>query len=310
MTVSPALTIVITGPTAVGKSAFALEVAGALGAEIISADSRQVYHYMDIGTGKPTIAERARAPHHLIDVAYPNETYSIARYQQQADAALAAIHARGRRALIVGGSPHYVQALVDRLQPAPSSALLRAWLERSDGAGFAGALDRWLRMLDPEAAERIDRRNRRRVLRAIEVALLTGRPFSEAGRQRRPAAPVVWIGLRVDRETLHRRIERRVRAMLEAGWLEEVRRLLMMGFAPSLPAMSATGYAELAAVVQGRASLLEAVQRTQHATHAFVRRQETWLRADGRIEWLDATATPGDLVEQLLTTHPELRHNG
>lgn len=307
---SPGLTIVITGPTAVGKSAFALELAGALGAEIISADSRQVYHYMDIGTAKPTIAERARAPHHLIDVAYPNEAYSIARYQQQADAALAEIHARGRRACIVGGSPHYVQALVDRLQPAPSSAPLRAWLQRSDIAGPAGVLDRWLRMLDPEAAERIDPRNRRRVLRAIEVALLTGRPFSEAGRRRRPAAPVVWIGLRVDRETLHRRIERRVHAMLEAGWLEEVRRLLMMGFAPSLPAMSATGYAELAAVVQGRANLPDTVQRIQHATHAFVRRQETWLRADGRIEWLDATATPSDLVEQLLTTHPELRHNG
>jgi tRNA dimethylallyltransferase len=282
-----------------------MDLAVRLNAEIVSADSRQVYRYMDIGTAKPTIAERARVPHHLIDVVYPTATFSIASYQGRAQEALKKIRSAGRIALVVGGSPHYMQALVDGLEPGPTSTSLRAWLERSDRSR-ASDLDRWLRELDPEAADRIDLRNRRRVIRALEVTLLTGRRFSEAGRRRSPSLPVLRIGLRLPREVLHQRIERRLTAMLEAGWLDEVRRLLMMGFAPTLPALSATGYPEMVAVVEGRLSLDEAVLRTQHATNSFLRRQETWLRADDRIEWLDASGAPEEIADRLLAAHPEL----
>jgi tRNA dimethylallyltransferase len=183
---------------------------------------------------------------------------------------------------------------------------LRAWLERKDRSGNSAELNGWLAALDPIAFGRIDLRNRRRVLRAIEVALLTGRPFSEAGARRGRGVPVLKIGLRLSRDILHRRIERRIAAMLDAGWLDEVRRLLLMGFAPGLPAMSATGYPEMVAVVEGRLSLDEAVVRTRRATHSFVRRQETWLRAGDGIEWVDATGTPREIAEKLVADHPEL----
>jgi tRNA dimethylallyltransferase len=280
--------VVVTGPTAVGKSELAMELADRLGGEIISADSRQVYRFMDVGTAKPTLAEKAQVPHHLLDVAYPDEPYSMARFKDDGERALADLADRGKVALIVGGSPHYIQALVDRLQPAPRAPELRTWLEREDARRPPEHLDRWLRELDPEAAEAIELRNRRRVLRAIEVCLATGRPFSVAGRVRAEPRHAIWIGLRRDRAELHERVAGRVQAMLRAGWLEEVRTLLLMGYAPSLPSMSATGYAELTRVVQGTLPLDEAVTRIRHSTHAFIRRQDAWLRAESRLQWLDA----------------------
>jgi tRNA dimethylallyltransferase len=285
---TPHSLVVITGPTAVGKSALALDLAQRLGGEIVSADSRQVYRYMDVGTAKPAVAERAAVPHHLVDVVYPNEPYSIAAYQEMGLRALADVSARGRAALLVGGSPHYIQALVDLLRPAPRNSRLRAWLERTDRASPPERLDTWLRALDPRAAREIDLRNRRRVLRALEVTLTTGRPFSQAGRQREPSLPAIWIGLRMERSLLHERVERRIGAMLKAEWLEEVRALLAMGYPATLPAMSATGYAELVRVLAGDLTLEDAVQHVRHATHAFIRRQETWMRAERRIHWLDA----------------------
>lgn len=329
--------VVITGPTAVGKSDLALRVASRLDAEIVSADSRQVYRYLDVGTAKPTVAERAAVPHHLIDVAYPDEPYSVATYQRAAGRAIAEIAARGRLALVVGGSPHYIQAVVDRLQPPPADLRLRAWLERVDrlatgrargpspppspaaagegvvggpspppslvaagkGVGSGGGrLDAWLRALDPASAEAIDPRNRRRVMRAVEATLTSGRRFSEAGRQRGPSLPAVWIGLRRDRTSLHERVARRAAAMLREGWIDEVRALLAMGYPSSLPSMSATGYAELARTLRGEVGLEEAMRRVRLATHAFIRRQETWLRAEPRIQWFDA-ADP-DLASQVL----------
>ncbi|MEA2642560.1 MAG: tRNA dimethylallyltransferase [Chloroflexota bacterium] len=291
--------VVLTGATAVGKTELALALAARLDAEIVSADSRQVYRYMDVGTAKPSAAERAAVPHHLVDVAYPDQPYSVVEYQRAATRTLAAIAARGRPALLVGGSPHYLQAVVDRIQPAGGSRPLRAWLERAD-AGDRGheRLDAWLRALDPEAAERIDRQNRRRVLRALEVTLANGYPFSQVGRTREAALPATWIGLRRPRPALHARIGGRIAAMLAAGWLDEVRVLLAMGFAPTLPAMSATGYREMVRVVRGELELTEAVTQVQRATNAFVRRQETWLRADPRVHWLDADAP--NLVDQAL----------
>jgi len=280
--------LVITGPTAVGKSEVALAVAERLSAEIISADSRQVYRYMDVGTGKPSTVERARVPHHMVDVAYPDEPYSIARYRLAAERAIEEVIRRDRLPLVVGGSPHYLQALLDRLEPAGQSPALRAWLQRVDAARASSALDRWLRTLDPDTAQQVDPRNRRRVLRAIEVILVTGRPFSQAGRRRSQSVPALWIGLRRDRAALRERIQLRVASMIDAGWLHEVRTLLLMGYAPSLPAMSATGYPELARVVTGERTLDEAAQRIRFATQAFLRRQETWLRSETRIQWIDA----------------------
>ena len=299
--------IVITGPTAVGKSRLAMDVAGHLGAEIVSADSRQVYHYMDVGTAKPTIEERARVPHHLLDVVYPNEPHSIADYQRDASRALEDAERRGRVALVVGGSPHYIQALVDRLQPAPRNSALRAWLDRTD-AELPGRLDAWLAVLDPAAAGVIEPRNRRRVLRALEIILTTGLPFSDVGRRRGPSRPALWIGLREARAVLYERVATRLDGMLADGWLAEVRTLLAMGYAPTLPSMSATGYGELARVAGGQISMAEARERILRATHAFIRRQDTWLRAEPRIRWLDASDPR--LVDRVLTAVSEFRHNG
>src|SRR6266540_1006477 len=229
--------LVITGPTSVGKSELALEVAERIDGEIVSADSRQIYRYMDVGTAKPSIAERAHVTHHMVDVAYPDEAYSIARYRADAERVVADVASRGRIALVVGGSPHYLQALIDRLAPAGQSPALRRWLERKDAAGEGATLDRWLAALDPVGSERIDRRNRRRVVRAIEVTLVSGQPFSRAGRERANPLPALWIGLHRERAELRSRIKERVDHMLAAGWLEEVRTLLLMGYSPRLPSL-------------------------------------------------------------------------
>jgi tRNA dimethylallyltransferase len=298
--------LVITGPTAVGKSDLALEVAERLGGEIVSADSRLVYRYLDVGTAKPPLDDRVRVAHHLIDVAYPDEPYSIARYRHEAEQAVQAIMDRGRAPIVAGGSPHYLQALVDRLEPAGQSPRLRLWLDVQDAAQ-PNALDRWLQALDPTAAGQIDRRNRRRVLRAIEVTLVTGRPFSEAGRRRAGPVPALWIGLRREREVLRQRVERRVAAMLGAGWLEEVRMLHFMGYAPSLASMSAHGYGELARVVRGEWSLDEAIERIVRVTHAFERRQGTWFRSEPRLRWLDA-AQP-DVADRVIAAWQDFLHN-
>jgi len=285
--------IVITGPTGVGKSALALEIAHRRETEILSADSRQVYRYMDIGTAKPTLAERAAVVHHMVDVAYPNERYSVVEFRRDAQRALALVRKEGRGAIVVGGSPHYIQALVDGLRPAPRHELLRGWLDRADETeGGQDRLDAWLGRLDPAAARGIDRRNRRRVLRAIEVILLTGRPFSDVGRQRDPSLDAIFIGLRTERTRLYARIRGRLEAMVRDGWLEELRLLLAMGYSERLPALTATGYSQLAGVLRGERTLPDALELVEYATHAFVRRQETWLRHDARVHWVDADA-PG-----------------
>jgi tRNA dimethylallyltransferase len=280
--------VVLTGATAVGKSELAIALAARWRGEIISADSRHIYHYLDVGTAKPTLSERAAVPHHLINVAYPDEPYSVVAYQRQADAAMLNIAARGQVALVVGGSPHYIQALIDRLHPAPRNPALRTWLDRADAAAATAQLDRWLATLDPAAAREVDLRNRRRVLRALEVILTTGRPFSDVGRRHASPIPSYWIGLRRERSALYERIDRRVVAMIEGGWVDEVRTLLAMGLQPELPALSATGYGALAAALRGQTTLQDSIERIKIDTHAFARRQETWLRAEPRITWFDA----------------------
>jgi tRNA dimethylallyltransferase len=278
--------LVIAGPTAAGKTALSLALARRFDGEIISADSRLFYRGMDIGTAKPTPAERGDLPHHLIDIRRPDETVSLGEYQQMAYAAIAAVHSRGRLPILAGGTGQYVCAVVEgwgipRVPPRPR---LRAALERLGAA----ELHRWLRALDAQAAAKIHPNNARRVIRALEVALASGRPISELQRRRRPAYDILIVGLDANRETLYARIDRRVDEMMAAGLLSEVQALHDAGFGWQLPAMSGLGYLQLGAYLRGELTLEEAVERIKFETHRFVRQQYTWFRPDDkRIHWLD-----------------------
>lgn len=278
--------LVIVGPTAVGKTALSLALARRFDGEVISADSRLFYRGMDIGTAKPTAAERGEVPHHLIDIRTPAETISLGEYQKMAYAAIAAVHRRGRLPILVGGTGQYVSAVIEgwgipRVPPQPR---LRAALERLG----EGELNRWLQALDPAAAAKIHPHNLRRVIRALEVTLAAGRPISELQRRRPPAYDILIIGLDAGRDTLYERIDRRVDEMLAQGLLEEVRRLRDAGYGWRLPAMSALGYRQLGAYLHGELSLEEAVERIKYETHRFVRQQYTWFRRDDpRIHWFD-----------------------
>ena len=298
--------IVVTGPTAVGKSALALDLASRFSGEILSADSRQVYRFMDVGTAKPTRAERARVVHHLLDLVDPDQPFSVAQYQRVADVALADVGRRGRVAFLVGGSPHYLQAVVDRLDlprvaPQPD---LRRELEALAAAQGAHAVWKRLAALDPEAAERADRANVRRLIRAVEVVTVSGEPFSLAGRRRGPQRAALHLALTAPRADLYARIDGRIDAMLAAGWLPEVDALLARGYDPALPSLSATGYRELVQVLRRQLTLDEAVPLIRHRTHAFARRQYTWLRRDSRVEWYaigpDLAARIGERVAAYL----------
>jgi len=278
--------IAIVGPTASGKSALAMRVAERMGGEIVSADSRQVYRGMDIGTAKPTIEERARIPHHLVDIVDPGERYDVLRYQRDGRAVLAGIRARGRVALVVGGTGLYVRALLDGLELAslPHDPEVRARLESEDPA----TLHERLRAMDPNAASRVDPRNRRRLVRYLEVATIAGGPVP---RVRGAPLAALRIGLRPPREVLVAAIERRVRDMVAQGVLDETRSLVARGIDPRLPSMSAHGYVHWAALLRGEIDLETAIARTARDVRAYSRRQMTWFRRDAAIRWFDPTAT-------------------
>ena len=296
--------IVIIGPTAVGKTALSLHLAGALDGEIVSADSRLFYRGMDVGTAKPTPEERARVPHHLIDIADPDETVGLAEFQELACAAIEDIHARGKLPLLVGGTGQYVRAVVEgwRVPRVPPDPALRADLEtQAERAGAAALHDRLAR-LDPAAAERIDRRNVRRVVRALEVCLITGRPISEQQRKRSPPYRILQIGLTMKRPALYARADRRLEAMMAAGLVDEVRGLLEGGYTWDLPAMSGLGYVQFKPYLEGReASKEEVVAEIKRATRRFIRHQCTWFRADDPgIRWFDAAEMTVQEVETLV----------
>jgi len=278
--------IAIVGPTASGKSALAMRVAERMGGEIVSADSRQVYRGMDIGTAKPTIEERARIPHHLVDIVDPGERYDVLRYQRDGRAVLAGIRARGRVALVVGGTGLYVRALLDGLELAslPHDPEVRARLESEDPA----TLHERLRAMDPNAASRVDPRNRRRLVRYLEVATIAGGPVP---RVRGAPLAALRIGLRPPREVLVAAIERRVRDMVGQGVLDEARSLVARGIDPRLPSMSAHGYVHWAALLRGEIDLETAIARTARDVRAYSRRQMTWFRRDAAIRWFDPTTT-------------------
>src|SRR5437867_5803639 len=277
--------VCIIGPTASGKSALALDLAERLGAEIVSADSRQIYRDLDIGTAKPTAAERARIRHHCLDLVAPDEAFDAARFRDAARAAIADIARRGHAALVVGGTGLYVRALLRGLCPAPPRApALRATLAQED----APALHRRLGVLDPAAAARIARTDARRIVRALEVALSSGVPLSrwqaEHGFGER-AYDALVIGLARPTAELDARIAARARAMVDAGFLDEVRALHRRGLAAETPGLSAVGYRELLACVEGRTGLDAALAAMVRATRRFAKRQRTWFRREPAIVW-------------------------
>jgi tRNA dimethylallyltransferase len=285
--------LAIVGPTAVGKSALALRIAQRFEGEIVSADSRQVYRYMDIGTATPSAEDRSLVAHHLIDVVDPDGPYGLAQFLSQARAAVRDIHADGKLPILVGGTGQYVWALLEGWQvPEVRPDLgLRGRLEERAGSGGAEALHRELAELDPDAARRIDARNVRRVVRALEVRLSGVDGSSGVPRKRPPPYKTLVLGLTLEREALYRRADDRVDGMIEAGWPDETRRLLGMGYGPELPSMSGLGYGELVEHVAGSLALDEAVQRTKYRTHRLVRQQYAWFRhQDERISWFDAAA--------------------
>ncbi len=293
--------IVIVGPTAVGKSATALYLAERLEGEIVSADSRQVYRGMDIGTAKPTPQERARVPHHLLDLLEPDQTLTVAEYQALAYAAIADIHRRGRLPFLVGGSGLYVRAvteglLIPRVPPHPA---LRAQLEAEAQRDGAAALHARLQHLDPVASARIDPRNVRRVIRALEVCLATGKPASEAQQRRPPPYRILKLGLTRPRPILYQRIDRRIDEMLAAGLVEEVRSLVERGYSLNLPALTGVGYRQIGRYLAGRCTLDAAIAEMRRATRRFVRQQANWFRADDpSIRWYDLERTPLPAIEE------------
>jgi tRNA dimethylallyltransferase len=278
--------LVIAGPTAAGKTALSLALAARFDGEIVSADSRLFYRGMDIGTAKPSASERAAVPHHLIDIRDPDETVTLGEYQQLAYEAVAAVRQRGRLPLLVGGTGQYVRAVIEGwgIPRVPPQRRLRAALERLG----ARELYRWLRQLDAAAARKIHPNNVRRVIRALEVTLVSGRPISELQRRRPLPYDTLIVGLDADRESLYQRIDDRVDAMMAAGLLAEVQTLHAAGYSWRLPAMSGLGYQQLGQYLRGELALEEAVERIKYETHRFVRQQYTWFRPDDpQIHWFD-----------------------
>ena len=293
--------VALVGTTASGKSALAL----ALGRrdasiEIVSADSMQVYRGMDVGTAKPTPAERADVPHHLVDVADPWDDYTVGRFAADARTAVAGVTARGHRALLVGGTGLYLQSVVDDLQVPGRFPDVRAALEADpDTLG----LHRRLAAVDPVAAGRMEPTNRRRVVRALEVTIGSGRPFSSfgPGLDAYPPSPFLLVGVHLPHDVVAARIAARYRQQMHDGFLDEVRRLLADPRGLSRTARQALGYRELAAHVEDGVPLDEALDLAVRRTRRFARRQASWFRRDPRIRWLDGDDDPDQLLDSLST---------
>ncbi len=282
--------ILIVGPTGVGKTDLAIQLARALNGEIVSADSRLFYRGMDIGTAKPSAAEMARAQHHLIDVANPDETWSLAVFQQAAHQAINDIHRRGKVPLLVGGTGQYIRAvtlgwLPPEVQPDPR---LRSVLETLVTQHGEYWLHDKLRVLDPLAADNIDARNVRRTVRALEVIFTSGRSFSTQRGVSDSPYRLIGVGLKRPRPELYERIDQRIDSMFENGLLSEVENLLEKGYTADLPALSAIGYRECIAVLQGKMTLEQAKVQMKRVTRIFVRRQSNWFKEnDPEIRWFE-----------------------
>jgi tRNA dimethylallyltransferase len=278
--------IAIVGPTAVGKSDLALDIAQRLGGEIVNADAMQLYRGLDIGTAKLPMEARRGILHHQLDVLDIRQEASVAVYQQEARLDVAGIRSRRHQPILVGGSGLYVRAALDHLEIPPTDAAVRARIEAELAVEGVAAMHARLRRADPLAAQAIEPKNERRVVRALEVIELTGRPFSATLPTRQYQLPTVTIGLLVPRPELDVRIGTRVHKMWDAGLLDEVRRLDALGLREGRTARKALGYSQAMAHLDGLLSAEQAMEETINSTRRFARRQETWFRPDPRIHWL------------------------
>jgi len=282
--------LAVVGPTGVGKSHLALRLAQALNGEIVSADSRQVYRYMDIGTDKPTPQEQASVPHHLIDIVNPDEDFSLAQYQQLAYKAIKDINKRQKLTLLVGGSGLYVWSVLEgwKIPAVAPDPEFRRRLEEKAAIRGGDELYRELARLDPVAAQRIDPRNVRRTIRALEVHRNAEAPISQIKGKKAPPFNPVIIGLTADRPELYRRIDLRVDKMIKRGLVDEVKQLIERGYDASLPAMSGIGYKQITMFLNGELTLTDAVRQTKFESHRLARHQYSWFRLkDVRIGWFD-----------------------
>ena len=302
--------LAIVGATATGKSRLGMALAEILGGEIVNADSLQVYRGLDIGTAKPAPEERERVPHHLIDILDPHESYSAGEFARRAEEAIAEIQGRGRAPIVVGGSGLYLRALFEGMSPIPPSdpEVRRELRERLEREGL-GALREELRRLDPETAGRLTAGDTQRILRALEVAQVSGRPLSSwiaeqpFGTQRIAA---IRVGLTLPRGILYDRIAGRVARMMEAGWREEVAGLLRRGVSPGVPAFQAIGYRQLVRHLEGEGSLEETIAEIVKETRRFAKRQETWFRKEPDVTWFSAQG----LTRQIPGVLEHAKHRG
>lgn len=281
--------MIVLGPTATGKTSFAVQLAEELDGEIVNADSRYLYRGMNIGTAKPSADEMRGIPHHLVDIIDPTDEYSLARFLNDAFAAVELVSARGRLPVVSGGTPQYLRGFLEGWQApeAPPDAGLRAVLERET----AQVLHQRLLDVDPPSAQRIGPHNKRRMIRALEVHAVTGERMSDLQGSSPPPYRTHTIGLRQPRELLYPRIDARVHAMFAAGWLDEVRDLAERGVTAATPAMSAHGYREALAVIEGTLTLGDAIAQTCRMVHRYVRHQETWFRKFAAVQWYDSSTT-------------------
>ncbi len=294
--------IVLSGPTASGKSDLAMTLARAFPLEIVNADSMQVYRHLDIGTAKPALEDRAEVPHHLVDVADPDEPYNAGRYVADAEKAIADIVARGKVPLVAGGTGMYLRALLRGLDPAPADPAVRASLDRRWEEEGAAVLHAELARVDPGTAARVHPADRLRVVRALEIARVGGIPAGKA-RTAWASAPgkyrSLFLALWPDRETLYRRIDARTEGMFRRGLLNEVRGLLDMGYGRELKPMKGLGYRQAVAHLLDGVQLSEAVESTKRDTRRYAKRQLTWLAAEPDLVRVDPEGAPGDAARRV-----------
>jgi tRNA dimethylallyltransferase len=292
--------VAIIGPTGVGKTRLVIQLAQKFNGEIINADSRQIYRFMDIGTAKPTKEEQALVPHHLIDIVNPDEDFSLATYQQLAYKAISDIQGRGKLPFLVGGTGQYVWAVLEGwlVPKVPPDIEFRRNLEQKAKSN-ASELYQELNRLDPVAAEKIDPQNVRRVIRALEVN--RQKPFSQSKGKVTPPFESSIIGLTMERKKLYQHVDARVDEMIRQGFIDEVKKLIEMGYSLTLPAMSSIGYREIGQYVHGKMTLEEAVYKIKTGTHRFIRHQYAWFRLkDERIRWFDAREMSEGEIEDVV----------
>ena len=295
--------VAIVGPTGIGKTKLAIQLALRFNGEIINADSRQIYRYMDIGTAKPTKDELASVPHHLVDIIAPNQEFSLPEYQKLANDAINDIQTRNKTPFLVGGSGLYVWAVLEGwvVPKVAPDVTFRRGLEKKAELGQGAELYQKLQQVDPAAAKKIDPHNIRRVIRALEVNKLTDSTFSQLQQKQSPSFQSLIIGLTANRTELYRRADQRVDNMIKQGFVEEVKILLKMGYSLNLPAMSSIGYREIGQYIQGEMTLDEAVYKIKTGTHRFIRHQYAWFRLnDERIKWFDMEKMAEEEVDRVV----------